>query len=1209
VNRLAFGFFAPSGRRGRFAALAAIVLFTATTFVPWPSWADPAASPEPAQVEASPGPALSPIPDSPPPSAQSPPPSTDPAPATPQPAATAAGDVPSAALAPSPLPDASDGQNSPAPTVAGSPQPAPSPLPMPGQPPQPTAEPLPAASPTPVPAEEPTVGLLVTFATSATFAQRGAVLGGLGAVERDAIAPLRLAVVDVADASVASVMAALRASGMVTRVEPDRERSADAAPSDPHYADQWALERIGWPGVFAGPPPAGEAVVAVLDTGVDESHPDLAGQLVPGASFVEGSAAGTDPNGHGTAMAGIVAARTDNGTGIAGTAFAGVKVMPVTVLAADGTGRDSDIIAGLVWAVDNDADVVLMAFSNPGYSAALQAAIDYAWSRDVVLVAAAGNDGSLVASYPAGSRGVMGISNTDEADTLHPTSNFGPAIFLGAPGSSVLGTSAGGGYGPLTGTSAAAAMVAGAAALLRAADPQQGNGQVVHRLASSADRAGTAQQTGNGRLNLARAMDTAPGPSLQPSGVGAGSGGPFVGPYVAAVVKTWTGALDGNWNTAGNWSPSGVPAAGDDLVFPTGAANLTMTNGISAGRSFNSITFTGSGYSVTGNSITLAGPINASVASGTNTIGIAVAATAVRTITVDSGTTLVMDGVISGTNGGLIKAGAGTLTLGGANTCTGAVTVNAGTLNLNNSGALCSGDFTLAGGTTVLQADLTFAGSWINNGGSFTHGGFAVTFAGTSKTIDGTSSTAFGPLVVTTGSVTMNNSNTATSLTFANNNVASSFSHGGSASLTVAGDVTINQASGGGVAHAWNVSGGSATVNGSLTFNVTANNAGRVARLAITGGSVLLHGDLVFNNTLLAANSAIDMSGGAGTLRLRGAVTLNTLATLTAGTSSKVVYEGTGNQTVAMSSTFVYNTLEIAKPSGTATLGGAGTVANMLLTQGPLSAGGFDLTITGDWTNNGGSYAGGSTTVSFTGSSVTVGGTTASAFPNVVVAAASAVAVTVSGTNSAASLSLGNGANALNVTLTHAAGSTFSVSGDVTLNQPSGNVVRTWDVGDATVTVSGLVTFGGNNTSTGRVWRILIGNGTLNANGGLTFVGSHPATKVIDMSGGAGVLNLKGALSVPANSSTLTAGTSSVFNYADSVAQAISFFSAGAYRTLRINNTSASGATLSGPITSSNVTGNVRVGVKPDGSPTPGALLDNGGFAISLADGSSFEVA
>src|SRR5262249_31668902 len=152
--------------------------------------------------------------------------------------------------------------------------------------------------------------------------------------------------------------------------------------------------RIGWDQLYGSVTPAGSATVAVLDTGVDASHEDLQGKLVGGTSVLAGENATTDPNGHGTEMAGIVAAATNNAKGGPGVGYAGVKVMPVTVLGADGTGQDSDVIAGVVAAVENHADVILMAFSNPGFSPSLQDAIDYAWDNNVVVVAATGNDGS-----------------------------------------------------------------------------------------------------------------------------------------------------------------------------------------------------------------------------------------------------------------------------------------------------------------------------------------------------------------------------------------------------------------------------------------------------------------------------------------------------------------------------------------------------------------------------------------------------------------------------------------------------------------------------------------------------------------------------------------------------------------------------------------------------------------------------------------------
>jgi len=180
-----------------------------------------------------------------------------------------------------------------------------------------------------------------------------------------------------ADAGVAS----LQANVDVVRVEVDSTRDVGATPDDTNYSSQWSLPKIGWDQVYGTVHPSGSATVAVLDTGVNTAHPDLEGQLEIGTSILDGSAGMTDPNGHGTAMAGIVAAATNNGIGIAGVAFAGVKVMPVTVLGADGTGKDSDVIAGVVWATDHGADVILMAFSNPGFSSSLQLAIDYAWSK------------------------------------------------------------------------------------------------------------------------------------------------------------------------------------------------------------------------------------------------------------------------------------------------------------------------------------------------------------------------------------------------------------------------------------------------------------------------------------------------------------------------------------------------------------------------------------------------------------------------------------------------------------------------------------------------------------------------------------------------------------------------------------------------------------------------------------------------------------
>ncbi len=329
---------------------------------------------------------------------------------------------------------------------------------------------------------------------------------------------------------------ALNAFAEVARVDLDRTRAVEAAPSDTSYADQWSLPKIGWDQLYGTVGIAGTSTVAVLDTGVDATHPDLDGVVLPGTSVLDGSNGLSDPNGHGTWMAGIVAAETDNGTGIAGTAYAGVSVLPVTVLGADGTGQDSDIIAGVVYAADAGADVILMSFSNPGYSPALQAAIDYAWASGAVLVAATGNDGSGTATFPAGDRGVIGVTSTDSVDALAAGANYGPAAFMAAPGVDIATTNAGGASRPSP-----------APRLLppRLPEPRLScrPTSLPSRTASSsrASRATPIRpaipgETGNGRLNLARAMADASTDSIQPAGAApVGDGGPLVGPYVAAA--------------------------------------------------------------------------------------------------------------------------------------------------------------------------------------------------------------------------------------------------------------------------------------------------------------------------------------------------------------------------------------------------------------------------------------------------------------------------------------------------------------------------------------------------------------------------------------------------------------------------------------------------------------------------------------------------
>ncbi len=197
-----------------------------------------------------------------------------------------------------------------------------------------------------------------------------------------------------------------------------------ATRSDPMREAQWGLTRIN--AVKAWPRSTGKGiVVAVVDTGIDLGHPDLRGKLVRGINLLNRAKPPQDDNGHGTHVAGVIAAATGNGTGIAGVA-PNAKLMPVKVLDSTGTGANATITAGIRWAVDHGARVINMSLGQnaatgpvatlTGENDALHAAIDYAWGRGVVVVAAAGNSTVPVCSEPSAWQHVVCVGALDPSD-------------------------------------------------------------------------------------------------------------------------------------------------------------------------------------------------------------------------------------------------------------------------------------------------------------------------------------------------------------------------------------------------------------------------------------------------------------------------------------------------------------------------------------------------------------------------------------------------------------------------------------------------------------------------------------------------------------------------------------------------------------------------------------------------------------------------
>jgi thermitase len=265
-------------------------------------------------------------------------------------------------------------------------------------------------------------------------------------------------------------------------------------PNDPLWRDSWALPKVNAVAAWKWATGRPETVIAILDTGVDAGHPDLKAALVPGYDVVNHDADPSDDHGHGTMVAGVIAARSNNGIGVASLCWH-CSLMPVKVIDSKGLGGAANVAEGLVWATDHGADVINMSFTMSGADPAVEQAVAYAVGHGVVVVAAAGNDGNSNVTYPAGYPGVLSVAATDRADAAYGWSSRGSWVQLAAPGCSMT-TAGGNSYGDFCGTSSAAAFVSGLAGLARSYAPALPGAAVGHALVSSAKPIGDAVSAG-----------------------------------------------------------------------------------------------------------------------------------------------------------------------------------------------------------------------------------------------------------------------------------------------------------------------------------------------------------------------------------------------------------------------------------------------------------------------------------------------------------------------------------------------------------------------------------------------------------------------------------------------------------------------------------------------------------------------------------------
>ena len=458
---------------------------------------------------------------------------------------------------------------------------------------------------------------------------------------RGSLDPIHAAVIDVPPADASATLESLRAEPGVAYVEPDAVMRVDHAsctgnpactvPNDPLFSRQWYLQNDaatlppdvgGAPAIAAGADidaPLGWAhatgstavKIAIIDTGIDGTHPDLAGKVVARALLGTGDAA--DHVGHGTFIAGLIGAGWNDAAGIAGIDPSAVllDVKDTTDGVRDGeTATASALAAAIVWATDNGAQVINVSQGNTYYSAVVDQAVTYAWNHNALVVASAGNDGTQTPSYPAADADAIAVGALDDAGQRASFSQYGPWVQLAAPGQGILSTV------PLTpsnfdrtpattpyawgdGTSFSAPMVAAVAAMIwPLTTDANGNGftndDVARRLFATSDHlAGTGSQWAYGRVNLCQALAGAgsptcgataavPAPTLPAPAPTPGGQSPLTqapGPKVPRVLPVRPGPYVGNIRTTAHAIHLVVAPNGISVTHVTAAFIMRCARG------------------------------------------------------------------------------------------------------------------------------------------------------------------------------------------------------------------------------------------------------------------------------------------------------------------------------------------------------------------------------------------------------------------------------------------------------------------------------------------------------------------------------------------------------------------------------------------------------------------------------------------------------
>jgi len=278
-------------------------------------------------------------------------------------------------------------------------------------------------------------------------------------------------------------------------------------PDDRRYAEQWGPGGIGADYAWSIERGESSVIIAVIDTGVDYTHPDMGNYITGGYDWINNDDNPMDDHGHGTHCAGIAAAVSNNALGVAGISQSGI--MAEKVLDLKGSGTSSLTAAAIRHAADNGADIICMSLGAGESSLIMEEACQYAWEKGCILVAASGNDGANLINYPAAYDTVIAVGSVGKTGLRSSFSNYGTNLELVAPGESILSTAPGNTYSLKSGTSMACPHVAGVAALLLSRYPGMSNLEVRKQLTETADDLGSPgkdPQYGYGLVNAFAAL-------------------------------------------------------------------------------------------------------------------------------------------------------------------------------------------------------------------------------------------------------------------------------------------------------------------------------------------------------------------------------------------------------------------------------------------------------------------------------------------------------------------------------------------------------------------------------------------------------------------------------------------------------------------------------------------------------------------------------